>query len=105
MGKKSRTKWVRRRAALMGLPGTLGVLVRSMLLFGKQDNPRAKKNSVVRAAWWLRDQHLARGKFPRQHVLTPSADGTSPGVPAYPQFPSAAAMVKHFRAEDKAKEK
>jgi hypothetical protein len=108
MGKKSRTKWERRRARLLELPGTLGMMVRSILQFGKPPHGRAKKTVPLRNAWWLRDQHLAGGKYPKQRALYFGAAFLPDGPPAhiplegdlsFPVFPSAAAMMKHFQDE------
>jgi len=86
---------------LFGLPGSLGTQVRSLLLFGKRDSKRSIKEPELRAAWWMYQQHLAGGKFVRQTHL--SWAGTpmhnSHFEPSYPQFPSKAALLKHFQEE------
>jgi hypothetical protein len=101
MGRASRRTWARRRTALLSLPGSLGTMVRSLLLFGKPDHGQS-----LRSAWWLRDQHLAGGKFRRQYTQTitkvdqETKEVTINAEPNYPQFPSVAAMLKHFKEEE-----
>ena len=109
MGRASRTKWARRRMRLFAIPGSLGVMIRAFLLHGQPDHGRARKDVALRGGWWFRDQHLMGGKYPKQFVMRlspPPADaGTFESDTAYPQFPSAAAMMAHFKTEDEAKGK
>jgi hypothetical protein len=111
MGRASRRTWARRRTALLSLPGSLGTMVRSWLLLGEPTrgilaDGRESKDSALRSAWWLRDQHLAGGKFRRQYTQTvtdvdhESKTVTINAEPNYPQFPSVAAMLKHFKEEE-----